>query len=76
MEEAKRSLYNYQLSRNVGAEGLIILTALVQVSAGMRKSFGNEPYSKSLIGVRAITPPFGKYAAHEGKSLLPTPRPN
>lgn len=30
-------LYNYQLSQNVGAEGLIILTALVQLSAMLRK---------------------------------------
>ncbi|KAK1927880.1 ABC transporter transmembrane region 2-domain-containing protein [Papiliotrema laurentii] len=43
-------LYNYQLSRNVGAEGLVILTVLVQTSAGL---------------LRAITPPFGQYAAHE-----------
>ncbi|RSH92711.1 hypothetical protein EHS25_008157 [Saitozyma podzolica] len=43
-------LYNYQLSRNVGAEGLVILTILVQTSAGL---------------LRAITPPFGAYAAHE-----------
>ncbi|KAL7423674.1 ATP-binding cassette long-chain fatty acid transporter pxa2 [Cryptotrichosporon argae] len=43
-------LYNYQLSRNVGAEGLVILTILVQTSAGL---------------LRAITPPFGSYAAHE-----------
>jgi ATP-binding cassette subfamily D (ALD) long-chain fatty acid import protein len=28
-------LYNYQLSRNVGAEGLILLTGLVQLSAIM-----------------------------------------
>ncbi|CAE6515321.1 unnamed protein product [Rhizoctonia solani] len=43
-------LYNYQLSRNVGAEGLILLTALVQLSAIMLKS---------------LTPPFGQYAATE-----------
>lgn len=30
-------LYNYQLSRNVGAEGLVLLTALVQVSASACK---------------------------------------
>ncbi|WWC68388.1 uncharacterized protein I206_102313 [Kwoniella pini CBS 10737] len=45
-------LYNYQLSRNVGAEGLVILTILVQSSAGI---------------LRAITPSFGTYAAHEAK---------
>ncbi|ORY24671.1 ABC transporter transmembrane region 2-domain-containing protein [Naematelia encephala] len=43
-------LYNYQLSRNVGAEGLVLLTIAVQMSAGL---------------LRAITPPFGQYAAHE-----------
>lgn len=29
-------LYNYQLSQNVGAEGLLILTLLVQGTAGLR----------------------------------------
>ncbi|EIW72866.1 hypothetical protein TREMEDRAFT_67105 [Tremella mesenterica DSM 1558] len=43
-------LYNYQLSKNVGAEGLVLLTVLVQISAGL---------------LRAVTPPFGAYAAHE-----------
>ncbi|CAO1614097.1 unnamed protein product [Sympodiomycopsis kandeliae] len=42
------SLYNYQLSRNVGAEGLILINILVQGSAAM---------------LRALTPPFGSYAA-------------
>ena len=28
-------LYNYQLSQNVGAEGLLVLTILVQTSAGL-----------------------------------------
>lgn len=32
-------LYNYQLSQNVGAEGLILLTILVQLSAALRKDF-------------------------------------
>ncbi|CAL1696300.1 unnamed protein product [Somion occarium] len=41
-------LYNYQLSKNVGAEGLIILTVLVQSSAAL---------------LRALTPPFGVYTA-------------
>ncbi|WVO13006.1 hypothetical protein L204_100615 [Cryptococcus depauperatus] len=45
-------LYNYQLSKNVGAEGLVILTVLVQASA---------------VLLRAVTPPFGAYAAHEAK---------
>lgn len=31
-------LYNYQLSRNVGAEGLVLLTILVQSSAALRAS--------------------------------------
>ena len=30
-------LYNYQLSQNVGAEGLVLLTVLVQLSAALRK---------------------------------------
>ena len=29
-------LYNYQLSQNVGAEGLVLLTGLVQLSAALR----------------------------------------
>lgn len=45
-------LYNYQLSRNVGAEALILITVLVQGSAGL---------------LRALTPPFGQYAAEEQK---------
>jgi ATP-binding cassette subfamily D (ALD) long-chain fatty acid import protein len=30
-------LYNYQLSQNVGAEGLLLLTILVQASAALRE---------------------------------------
>ncbi|KAG6814041.1 hypothetical protein H0H92_003891 [Tricholoma furcatifolium] len=41
-------LYNYQLSQNVGAEGLLILTILVQSSA---------------VILRRLTPPFGMYTA-------------
>ncbi|KAF7310570.1 Adrenoleukodystrophy protein [Mycena chlorophos] len=41
-------LYNFQLSQNVGAEGLIILTALVQSTAAL---------------LRLLTPPFGMYAS-------------
>ncbi|GAA5853045.1 hypothetical protein JCM3766R1_000852 [Sporobolomyces carnicolor] len=41
-------LYNFQLSRNVGAEGLIALTVVVQASAALLK---------------LATPPFGRYAA-------------
>ncbi|KAF8490718.1 adrenoleukodystrophy protein [Gautieria morchelliformis] len=43
-------LYNYQLSQNVGAEGLILLTVLIQGSAAL---------------LRTITPPFGTYTAQE-----------
>ncbi|THH21005.1 hypothetical protein EW146_g462 [Bondarzewia mesenterica] len=41
-------LYNYQLSQNVGAEGLVLLTVLVQLSASL---------------LRRLTPPFGMYTA-------------
>ncbi|KAF9056467.1 ABC transporter transmembrane region 2-domain-containing protein [Panaeolus papilionaceus] len=41
-------LYNYQLSQNVGAEGVFILTFLVQGSA---------------LLLRYMTPPFGMYTA-------------
>ncbi|KAG2149691.1 ABC transporter transmembrane region 2-domain-containing protein [Suillus cothurnatus] len=41
-------LYNYQLSQNVGAEGLVLLTILVQTSAAL---------------LRALTPSFGTYTA-------------
>ncbi|KAK2461680.1 hypothetical protein APHAL10511_006143 [Amanita phalloides] len=40
-------LYNYQLSRNVGAEGLLGLSVFVQLSASL---------------LRYLTPPFGLYA--------------
>lgn len=43
-------LYNYQLSKNVGAEALIALTILVQGSAAL---------------LRFLTPAFGRYAAEE-----------
>lgn len=46
-------LYNFQLSVNVGAEGLILINLLVQGSAAL---------------LRALTPPFGQYAA-EGQRL-------
>ncbi|EJU00883.1 hypothetical protein DACRYDRAFT_95201 [Dacryopinax primogenitus] len=45
-------LYNYQLSRNVGAEGLVLLTVLVQSSAAL---------------LRALTPSFGALAAQESQ---------
>ncbi|KAF9073876.1 ABC transporter transmembrane region 2-domain-containing protein [Rhodocollybia butyracea] len=41
-------LYNYQLSQNVGAEGLLGLTIAVQLSAAL---------------LRSLTPPFGSYTA-------------
>ncbi|KAF8349790.1 ABC transporter transmembrane region 2-domain-containing protein [Amanita rubescens] len=41
-------LYNYQLSRNVGAEGLLGLTISVQLTASL---------------LRYLTPPFGLYTA-------------
>ncbi|VDB93410.1 unnamed protein product [Peniophora sp. CBMAI 1063] len=41
-------LYNYQLAQNVGAEGLVVLTVLVQLSA---------------VLLRKLTPPFGAYTA-------------
>ncbi|KAL6299661.1 adrenoleukodystrophy protein [Sparassis latifolia] len=41
-------LYNYQLSQNVGAEGLVLLTVFVQLSATL---------------LRKLTPPFGLFTA-------------
>jgi ATP-binding cassette, subfamily D (ALD), peroxisomal long-chain fatty acid import protein len=45
-------IYNWQLSRNVGGEGLFVMTLLVQLTANV---------------MRALTPPFGYYLATEGK---------
>jgi len=45
-------IYNWQLSRNVGGEGLFAMALLVQVSANM---------------MRVLTPPFGKYVADEAR---------
>ncbi|KZP00691.1 adrenoleukodystrophy protein [Calocera viscosa TUFC12733] len=45
-------LYNAQLARNVGAEGLVLLTVLVQSSAAL---------------LRALTPSFGALAARESQ---------
>lgn len=63
-------LYNYQLSQNVGAEGLLVLTILVQSTAALRKSSGySRPACKthqlitSYNTVRYLTPPFGMYTA-------------
>ncbi|KAG9314614.1 adrenoleukodystrophy protein [Chiua virens] len=41
-------LYNYQLSQNIGAEGLVLLTILIQSSAAL---------------LRAVTPSFGTYTS-------------
>lgn len=61
-------LYNYQLSQNVGAEGLVLLTVLVQASAALRKLLfpRNPPQTTDLRfgrAVRALTPAFGQYTA-------------
>lgn len=60
-------LYNYQLSRNVGAEGLVLLTILVQSSAALRRSiFFVDTLLLTRLGaciVKALTPSFGAYAA-------------
>ena len=45
-------IYNRQLSRNVGGEGLFAMSLLVQVSANF---------------MRMLTPPFGKYVADEAR---------
>lgn len=46
------AVYNYSLSKNVGMEGLFIMSLLVQLSANM---------------MRMLTPPFGKYVADEAR---------
>jgi ATP-binding cassette, subfamily D (ALD), peroxisomal long-chain fatty acid import protein len=60
-------LYNYQLSQNVGAEGLFLLTVLVQLSAALRKDFCVISLFESLrfmkYTVRKLTPPFGAYTS-------------
>lgn len=58
-------LYNYQLSQNVGAEGLLLLTILVQSSAALRR-FSLRSFCSLLThvdSVRALTPHFGSYTA-------------
>jgi ATP-binding cassette, subfamily D (ALD), peroxisomal long-chain fatty acid import protein len=44
------TLYNLQLARNVGGDGLMAINILIQASA---------------VALRALTPPFGKLAAQE-----------
>ncbi|RAL65363.1 hypothetical protein DID88_000931 [Monilinia fructigena] len=46
------AIYNYSLSKSVGAEGLLFMSLLVQLSANV---------------MRALTPPFGKYVADEAR---------
>jgi ABC-type uncharacterized transport system fused permease/ATPase subunit len=45
-------VYNWSLSRNVGIEGLFVMSLIVQLSANL---------------MRALTPPFGKYVAEEAR---------
>ncbi|KAI9724228.1 MAG: hypothetical protein M1828_003973 [Chrysothrix sp. TS-e1954] len=45
-------VYNWSLSRNVGGEGLFVMSLIVQLSANV---------------MRAMTPPFGKYVAEEAR---------
>ena len=45
-------LYNYSLSRNLGMEGLLAMSLLVQFTAG---------------AMRAIMPPFGKFVTQEAQ---------
>ena len=63
------ALYNYQLSQNVGAEGLAILTGLVQTSASLRKlpCSGKFDMTDNTIIVRFLNLPFEKYAAEEAR---------
>lgn len=57
-------LYNYQLSRNVGAEGIMGLTIFVQISASLCEFTRLRNTSRiKLLTVRYLTPPFGMYAA-------------
>lgn len=58
-------LYNYQLSQNVGAEGLVGLTIAVQSTAVLCKSNSScgPVLLLSLRLVRYLTPPFGAYTA-------------
>ncbi|KAK2744162.1 hypothetical protein FQN57_004422 [Myotisia sp. PD_48] len=46
------AIYTYSLSKNVGGEGLFLMSLLVQLSAN---------------AMRVLSPPFGKYVAEEAK---------
>lgn len=51
-------LYNYQLSQNVGAEGLLLLTIAVQSSAALRESSTSQDfisYIDILFIVQSVT---------------------
>lgn len=57
-------LYNYQLAQNVGAEGLVILTVLIQSSSALRMFTALlASLNVDLHPVRALTPSFGTYTA-------------
>jgi ATP-binding cassette subfamily D (ALD) long-chain fatty acid import protein len=62
-------LYNYQLAQNVGAEGLILLTVLVQASATLCECLhvDVEVILNLIHLVRALTPAFGAYAAQSAQ---------
>ena len=45
-------LYNYQLSRNVGAEGLVLLTIAVQASAALRTPHPTS-HSRALYALQS-----------------------
>lgn len=44
-------LYNYQLSQNVGAEGLVLLTVAIQASAALCASHPSAPLSPPLTSI-------------------------
>ncbi|KAI2642131.1 ABC transporter transmembrane region 2-domain-containing protein [Xylaria nigripes] len=46
------TIYTYSLSKSVGGEGVVFMSLLVQLSAGV---------------MRALTPPFGKFVADEAR---------
>ncbi|KAI0877130.1 ABC transporter transmembrane region 2 [Hypoxylon argillaceum] len=46
------TIYTWSLSKSVGGEGVVFMSLLVQLSAGI---------------MRALTPPFGKYVADEAR---------